>query len=138
MALEPVSVALKLGFLVVLYLFALWVARSALRDLRGAPGAAAPPPDATGLYPAAGADPLGHPEGRLVVGRAPGHEAGMIYDIGEGAVMGRGDSVDIRLEDPFASSRHARFNHPRQTKPLVFVQTARFAVQVFGSRSVLF
>jgi len=107
-ALEPVSVALKFGFLVVLYLFALWIARSALRDLRGAPGGAAPPPDATGLHPAAGADPLGPPEGRLVVDHAPGHEAGMIYDIGEGAVMGRGDSVDIRLEDPFASSRHAR------------------------------
>ena len=33
--LEPVSVALKFGFLAVLYLFLLWVARSALRDLRG-------------------------------------------------------------------------------------------------------
>ena len=34
--LAPVSVALKFGFLAVLYLFLLWVARSALRDLRGA------------------------------------------------------------------------------------------------------
>ena len=33
--LEPVSVALKFGFLAVLYLFLLWVARSARRDLRG-------------------------------------------------------------------------------------------------------
>jgi pSer/pThr/pTyr-binding forkhead associated (FHA) protein len=33
----------------------------------------------------------------------------MEYDIGEGAVMGRGDQAEIRLEDPFASSRHARF-----------------------------
>jgi pSer/pThr/pTyr-binding forkhead associated (FHA) protein len=32
----------------------------------------------------------------------------MEYDIGEGAVMGRGDQAEIRLEDPFASSRHAR------------------------------
>ena len=32
--LEPVSVALKFGFLAVLYLFLLWVARSALKDLR--------------------------------------------------------------------------------------------------------
>ena len=31
--LEPVSVALKFGFLAVLYLFLLWVARSARRDL---------------------------------------------------------------------------------------------------------
>ena len=33
--LEPVSVALKFGFLAVLYLFLLWVARSARRDLGG-------------------------------------------------------------------------------------------------------
>ena len=32
--LDPVSVALKFGFLLVLYLFLLWVARSALKDLR--------------------------------------------------------------------------------------------------------
>ena len=39
--LAPVSVALKFGFLVVLYLFLLWVARSARRDLRvGGPVAA--------------------------------------------------------------------------------------------------
>ena len=50
--LAPVSVALKFGFLAVLYLFLLWVARSALRDLRGAAavrvqaGGAPPPPDA--------------------------------------------------------------------------------------------
>ena len=32
--LEPVSIGLKFGFLIVLYLFLLWVARSALKDLR--------------------------------------------------------------------------------------------------------
>ena len=32
--LDPVSVALKFGFLLVLYLFLAWVARSALKDLR--------------------------------------------------------------------------------------------------------
>ena len=32
--LEPLAVALKFGFLAVLYLFLLWVARMALRDLR--------------------------------------------------------------------------------------------------------
>jgi hypothetical protein len=30
---EPLAVALKFGFLAVLYLFLLWVARSAVRDL---------------------------------------------------------------------------------------------------------
>jgi hypothetical protein len=113
--LEPVSVALKFGFLAVLYLFLLWVSRSALRDLRRGAGAAAaaagvggPPAEATGLHSAvpgaglAGADP------RLIVERAPGHVPGMEYEIGEGAVMGRGDQAEIRLDDPFASSAHAR------------------------------
>jgi hypothetical protein len=116
--LDPVSVALKFGFLAVLYLFLLWVARSALKDLRrtGAtvspsPYVPAPPPsDATGMYSPAGngggADVGLDP--RLVVERAPGHVPGMEYEVGEGAILGRGDQAEIRLEDPFASSRHAR------------------------------
>jgi hypothetical protein len=112
--LEPVSVGLQFGFLAVLYLFLLWVARSALRDLRRSTGprvsaagpVSAPGPDATGYYAAPARD--GDLEPRLVVERAPGHTPGMEYDIGEGAVMGRGDQAEIRLEDPFASSRHAR------------------------------
>jgi predicted component of type VI protein secretion system len=46
-------------------------------------------------------------EPRLLVERAPGHESGTAYDLTSGATLGRGD-VEIRLEDPFASSRHAR------------------------------
>ena len=48
MAYDPISVALKFGFLAVLYLFLLWIARSALKDLRGT---VAPAPDATGFHP---------------------------------------------------------------------------------------
>ncbi len=113
-SLAPVSVALKFGFLVVLYLFLLWVARSALRDLRGAgpsvQAAAAPPmPDATGLYSASAAvADLASRAPRLVVERAPGHDSGMIYDLDGDVVLGRGDRAEIRLEDPFASSSHAR------------------------------
>ena len=114
--LEPVSVGLKFAFLIVLYLFLLWVSRSALKDLRRdvAHGQAgyeplAPPPDATGLHSATvGLGGGGSGEPRLVVERAPGHTPGMEYDIGDGAIMGRGDQAEIRLEDPFASSRHAR------------------------------
>jgi len=114
--LEPVSVALKFGFLAVLYLFLLWVSRSALRDLRGrdAPlqsmGAPAPPPDATGLHTASTLGPgdLMARAPRLVVERAPGHDSGMIYDLDGDIVLGRGDHAEIRLQDPFASSRHAR------------------------------
>jgi FHA domain len=112
--LEPVSVGLKFGFLVVLYLFLLWVARSALKDLRRGSGGAAPsvqqmPEDATGMYMAA--DGLGgiddEFEPRLLVEHAVGHESGIAYDLMGGATLGRGD-VEIQLDDPFASSRHAR------------------------------
>ena len=105
--LQPVSVALKFGFLAVLYLFVLWVARSASRDLRTSrvPNLAEA---GTGIYSASQAGVGERGEPRLVVERAPGHAAGMIYDIGTGAVLGRGDAAEIRLSDPFASSRHAR------------------------------
>jgi pSer/pThr/pTyr-binding forkhead associated (FHA) protein len=114
--LEPVSVALKFGFLVVLYLFLLWVSRSARRDLRtGGPvdersSSAAIPPDATGMYSAStlGSADLSQRTPRLVVERAPGHDSGMIYDLDGELVLGRGDHAEIRLEDPFASARHAR------------------------------
>jgi len=112
MGLEPVSVALKLGFLAVLYLVLLWVSRSAVRDLRRAPArAGAPAPvagSATSLHSAPSAVERRRLDPRLVVERAPGHAPGMIYDLEEGAVLGRGDAAEIRLEDPFASSRHAR------------------------------
>jgi len=109
--LDPASVALKFGFLAVLYLFLLWVSRSGLKDLsRAARGGELAMPgaevEATGLYTAAGGNLGGEP--RLVVERAPGHTPGMEYDLGEGAVLGRGDQAEIRLEDPFASSRHAQ------------------------------
>jgi hypothetical protein len=111
--LQPVSVGLKFGFLVVLYLFLLWVAWSALRDMRRGSGAgrsAPPPADATSMYDASA--PLESEsngfEPRLLVERAPGHEAGTAYDIpNDGATLGRGD-VEIQIEDPFASARHAR------------------------------
>jgi FHA domain len=117
--LAPVSVALKFGFLAVLYLFVLWVARSARRDLRRGdsalladPGAQAPPVpvDATGMHSASavGAGDVAHRSPQLVVERAPGHDPGMIYDIDGDLVLGRGERAEIRLEDPFASSRHAR------------------------------
>jgi len=115
--LAPVSVGLKFGFLIILYLFLMWVAWSALRDLRrGREGVVRPdqaaPYDATGLYPAAeGLEPDGDGfEPRLLVQRAPGHESGSAYEIpSQGATLGRGD-VEIRLDDPFASAHHARIS----------------------------
>jgi hypothetical protein len=112
---EPISVGLQFGFLAVLYLFLVWVARSALKDLRTPPRRGVPTvatdvgTDATGLHPASHAPgATGAFDPRLIVERAPGHTPGMEYDVGDGAVMGRGDQAEIRLEDPFASSRHAK------------------------------
>ncbi len=120
--LEPVSVALKFGFLAVLLLFVLWVVRSARRDLGRQQVPFAParerdresermliPPDATGLYSASaiGGAQIAERAPRLVVERAPGHDSGMIYDLDSRLVLGRGEHAEIRIEDPFASARHA-------------------------------
>jgi FHA domain len=112
MALDPVAVALKFGFLAVLYLFLLWMIRSALMDLRRgeAPAAAAELDDHTGMHVASaglgGDGAMGAP--KLRVESAAGLRAGAAYDLSEGAMLGRGDQADIRLEDTFASSQHAR------------------------------
>jgi FHA domain len=109
---EPLAVALKFGFLAVLYLFLLWVVRSSMRDLSryGGTAAAAEPVEAPRparrSRPAPAASNGGAP--RLVVVAAMGHEPGTTFDVGDGAVFGRSDGADIRVEDPFASSAHAR------------------------------
>ena len=111
--LDPVAVALKFGFLAVLYLFLLWMARSALKDLRRSAGSEAPgpapaaPADATGMFSAADSRERATGAPRLRVGTAGGLQAGSAYDLSEGALLGRGDEADIVLEDSFASTRHA-------------------------------
>ena len=109
---EPLAVALKFGFLVVLYLFLLWVVRSAMRDLAryGGSAAAAEPVE----MPGPGRRERGTPDlragvsPRLEVVAAMGHEPGTTFDVGEGATFGRSNGADIRVDDPFASSAHAR------------------------------
>jgi FHA domain len=109
---EPLAVALKFGFLAVLFLFLLWVARSSMKDLsRTGAGAAAAepvePPRPRRRDPAipdlrAGVQP------RLEVVAAMGHEPGTTFDVGSGATLGRSNGADINVDDPFASSAHAR------------------------------
>lgn len=112
--LEPAAVALQAAFLAVMFLFIVWVARSSLRDLRRPDEARLPPPTLAAPAPAStlagqtGMHALATLDPRLVVERAPGHTPGMEYEIGDGAVLGRGEQAEIRLEDPFASARHAR------------------------------
>ena len=113
MELDPIAVGLKFGFLAVLYLFLLWVARSALKDLRGSNdsvylGPRADVEDATGMYAASGAPASDGAAPRLRVKSGAGLSPGSAYDLSDGALLGRGDQADIRLEDGFASAQHAR------------------------------
>src|SRR5918992_5957188 len=107
---EPLAVALKFGFLAVLYLFLLWVARSTSRELARSEGSVAA--DAPGPGPRrrerSTPDLRSGVEPRLVVVAAMGHEPGTEFDVGDGATLGRADSSDIPVDDPFASSAHAR------------------------------
>src|ERR1044072_6146925 len=101
MELDPIAVGLKFGFLAVLYLFLLWVARSALKDLRRGTepsysGPSADPEGATGMHSASA--PLGRESRRtpkLRVNSAAGLAAGSAYDLSDGALLGRGDQADI-------------------------------------------
>jgi hypothetical protein len=108
--LDPVAVALKFGFIAVLYLFLLWVARSALRDLRGTGAREVTPDydDATAMHTAGRAMDAHGGMPRLRVESAPGLRAGAVYDLSDGALLGRGAEADIVLEDSFSSTRHAR------------------------------
>jgi hypothetical protein len=107
---EPLAVALKFGFLAVLYLFLLWVARSAMRDMtrHEETVSAEPVEPSRPRREQSGPDLRAGVEPRLEVVAAMGHEPGAVFDIGAGATMGRSDTADILVDDPFASSAHAR------------------------------
>lgn len=110
---EPVAVALKFGFLAVLYLFLVWVVRSSARDLARYSGTAAAEP-VEAPSPRRRARPAAERRGggvpRLVVVAAMGHEPGTTFDLRDGAMFGRSDGADIHVEDQFASSSHARID----------------------------
>jgi len=101
---DPVAVALKFGFLAVLYLFVFWVARSALKELRGT---AAPAPDHTGLHAVEQGGASGS-DAWLVVQKGGGLDPGERYDLFGGVSVGRSADADIRIEDRYASQVHLR------------------------------
>jgi pSer/pThr/pTyr-binding forkhead associated (FHA) protein len=92
---DPIAVLLKFAFIAVLYLFLLWVARSALKDLR--------------RTESRGARQAGSiARGRLVVERGGGLSVGAVFAVDGSRTIGRAADTDIPIEDPFASGRHAR------------------------------
>jgi hypothetical protein len=101
---EPIAVALKFGFIAVLYLFLLWIARSALKDLRRTGG---PVAMETGLH--AGLAGAPEPEDAcLVVERGGGLEPGERLDLFGGLSIGRSAQADVRVDDRYASQIHVR------------------------------
>ena len=105
-----VLLALKIAFLVLLYLFVIRVIRSAGREQQ------APSKDSMILTPAAAAAAglrRGAPARRsvrLVVQRSPSLEEGNEFPLNSAPVtVGRGGQNDLVLDgDEFASARHAR------------------------------
>ena len=106
---DPLAVALQFGFLGILYLFLLWVARSARKDLvRSQEAVLVDEPDID--------DEPGHRDGsggaprdaRIQVVAAMGYDPGTSLGVSDGATFGRGAGADIHVEDPYASSAHAR------------------------------
>jgi hypothetical protein len=102
---EPIAVALKFGFLAVLYLFLLWVVRSGMRELRTT---GAPAPEATGMHPIGPGGRAAATDAYLVVQRGGGLEPGERFDLFGGLSIGRSPDADVRIEDRFASGIHAR------------------------------
>lgn len=104
---EPIAVGLKFGFIAVLYLFLLWIARSALKDLRRT---AAPAPDATGLHsaPALGEEDGSSRDAWLVTERGGGLQPGSRFDLFGGLSIGRSAEADVQIDDRYASGLHAR------------------------------
>ena len=103
---DPISVALKFGFLAVLYLFLLVIARSAIKDLRRT---ASPAPEATGFHAApAYADAPRGADAWLVVERGGGLQADQRFDLIGGLSIGRSKEADVQIDDRYASSIHAR------------------------------
>jgi hypothetical protein len=105
-AYDPLSTALKFGFLAVLFLFLLVIARSAFRDLRRT---AAPAPDATGFHAVVGqAEVQGGNDAWLIAERGGGLTRDERFDLIGGLSIGRSKDADVRIEDRYASSIHIR------------------------------
>ncbi|HEX4751545.1 MAG TPA: FHA domain-containing protein [Solirubrobacterales bacterium] len=106
MAYDPLSTALKFGFLAVLFLFLLVIARSSYRDLRRT---ASPAPDATGFHAVAPyAEVQRGVDAWLIAERGGGLTRDERFDLLGGLSIGRSKDADVRIEDRYASGIHVR------------------------------
>jgi hypothetical protein len=105
-AYDPLSTALKFGFLAVLFLFLLVIARSSFRDLKRT---AAPAPDATGFHAAPSYDEVRRGvDAWLIAERGGGLTRDERFDLLGGLSIGRSKDADVQIDDRYASSIHAR------------------------------
>ena len=106
---DEALLALKVGFLVLLYLFIWMIVRSATRDVRGGESA----PQESIVLSAAEANALRGengtaPTARLAVVASPTFPAGRKLTLREATTVGRGPGSTLRCDDDdFVSSRHA-------------------------------
>jgi hypothetical protein len=115
-AVDEALLALKIAFIVLLYLFIWRIVRSATRDFRAGGGSAAQesmiirPSDRAGL----GLEPQLQ-KARLVVLKSPALEVGEEVPIDSLPIaIGRGGHNEVPLDgDEFASAQHARFEPKR-------------------------
>jgi len=105
---EQLLLALKVAFVVLLYLFVWRVIRVASRDI-------AVGQESMVLTPAKRPAVLATPpprRARLVIVQSPELPPGTEIEVGRDLVAGRDDALDIPLgADGYASGRHARFAH---------------------------
>jgi pSer/pThr/pTyr-binding forkhead associated (FHA) protein len=102
---EPIAVALKFGFLAVLYLFLFWVSRRALRELRRT---TQPAPEATGYHAIGPGGRAAATDAELVAVRGGALDPNERFDLFGGLTIGRSSEADVRIEDRYASAVHAR------------------------------
>ena len=105
---EQLLLALKVAFVVLLYLFVWRVIRVASRDIAVGQESMVLTP---AKRPAAVATPPPR-RARLVIVQSPELPPGTEIEVGRDLVAGRDDALDIPLgADGYASGRHARFAH---------------------------
>jgi FHA domain len=114
-AVDEALLALKIAFIVLLYLFIWRIVRAASRDFR--PGGTAPAQESVIMRPgeAAGLGLTPVRRARLVVLESPALDAGREVPIDSLPVaIGRGTQNEVPLDgDEFASAQHARFEAKR-------------------------
>ena len=109
--LEEVLLALKIAFLILLYLLIWRIVRTVTRDMRTSPAQESFIMPPVGAVPAA----VAGGGGRLVVEESPVLDEGDEFPLDSAPLtVGRGGQNDVAIEgDEFASARHVRFE-PRR------------------------